>query len=193
MSARLIYVLGPSGAGKDSVLAWLKAKIAHTPEVNAQVYWTRRSITREVLAGGEIHESLTAEVFEQLQLAGEFVMSWQAHGLRYAIRRDELSPLERGGWIFVNGSRAYLQAASLLFPDLLVLHITANAQSLRQRLLLRGREPLERIEARVHRTGDLGLLQAPRMIEVCNDHTLEEAGQALLNQLKQLPGWPQTR
>jgi hypothetical protein len=33
-------------------------------------------------------------------------------------------------------------------------------------------------------------LHHPRMIEVSNDQTLEETGQAVLAQLKQLPGWP---
>jgi ribose 1,5-bisphosphokinase len=190
MSARLIYVLGPSGAGKDSVLDWLKTHIAGHPEVNAQVHWTRRSITRAAVAGGEAHESLPVETFDQLQLAGAFALSWQANGLSYAIRRDEISPLVRGGWVFVNGSRAYLPTAAQLFPELLVLHITANPQSLRLRLMARGRETHERINARLARTADLGPLHHPRMIEVSNDQTLEETGQAVLAQLKQLPGWP---
>ena len=193
MSARLIYVLGPSGAGKDSVLAWLKADIACSPKVNAQVYWTRRSITREVVAGGEPHENLNVATFEKLQTAGEFVMSWKANGLSYGIRREELIPLQRGGWVFVNGSRAYLQTATQLFPELLVLHITASPQSLRERLLLRGRESRESIDARLQRTADLGPLQHPRMIEVSNDQNLEETGQAVLAHLMQLPEWPQAR
>jgi ribose 1,5-bisphosphokinase len=190
MSARLIYVLGPSGAGKDSVLDWLKTHIADHPEFNAQVYWTRRSITRAAVVGGEAHESLSVENFDLLQLAGAFALSWQANGLSYAIRHDELNPLRGGGWVFVNGSRGYLKTASELFPDLLVLHITASMQSLRQRLLARGRESHERIDARLARTADLGPLHHPRLIEVNNDQTLEETGQAVLAQLKQLPGWP---
>jgi ribose 1,5-bisphosphokinase len=190
MSARLIYVLGPSGAGKDSVLDWLKTHIAGHPEVNAQVHWTQRSITRAAVVGGEAHESLSVETFEQLELAGAFALSWQANGLSYAIRREELSPLLQGGWVFVNGSRAYLPIASRLFPDLTVLHITASMQSLRQRLLARGRESHERIDARLARTAEMGPLHHPRMMEVSNDLTLEETGQAVLAQLKQLPGWP---
>ncbi len=59
MSQRLFYVIGPSGAGKDSVLqglrqAWPEAAAAH---------WSRRTITRPVQAGGKHHETVHASCF----------------------------------------------------------------------------------------------------------------------------------
>ncbi len=182
--SRLIYTMGPSGAGKDSLLAWLKENL---PE-QAPVHWARRTITRPVQAHGEQHESVDCAEFLYLLKHHAFALHWQANGLHYGVRHSELEPLEKGLWVLVNGSRAYLPHALERRPGMTVLHITASADILRQRLLARGRETPQEIEARVLRNE--ALLAQPTHIEIHNDESIAQAGAQLLHQLQRLQGWP---
>lgn len=186
MNQRLIYVMGPSGAGKDSLLSWLRA---HLPP-SAPVHWAQRAITRGADAGGENHEAVAQAEFERLVQAQMLALHWHANGLRYGVRASELAPLAQGQWVMLNGSRAHLPQAAQLFPGLTVLHITADAQVLRQRLLGRGRETAEAVEARVSRDVNLSWPMGCALIEICNNDSLEQAGQALLAALRGLEGHP---
>ena len=131
MSRRLVYVVGPSGAGKDSVLAWLRQHLPHSPAI----HWARRTITRPARAGDEVHEAVDPPQFLALRERGAFALAWQANGLHYGVRASELAPIEHGGWVLVNGSRAHLDPTRSRFPGLTVVHITASPDTLRQRLL----------------------------------------------------------
>ncbi len=147
MSDRLVYVIGPSGAGKDSVLqglrqVWPTALSAH---------WARRSITRPAQSGGEEHEALDGATFENELQAKAFAMHWKANGLSYGIRHGELKPLELGHWVFVNGSRHWLPELLARWPEATVVHIGASAEVLAQRLSARGRETAESVAARLAR------------------------------------------
>lgn len=183
---RLIYTVGPSGAGKDSLLAWLRANLPpHAP-----VHLARRTVSRPAQAGGEPHESVDAAEFDHLRARNAFVFDWSANELQYGIRETELSPLEYGAWVLVNGSRAHLPQAVRKFPGLTVLHITASPDTLRQRLLSRGRETLEMVEARIARATNLAWPTGTGAIEIRNDTTLDAAGAQLLAALERLDGWP---
>jgi ribose 1,5-bisphosphokinase len=182
MRGGLLYVTGPSGAGKDSVLAWLRA---HLP-ADAPVHWARRSITRPVEAGGEANEALAPADWTAVLAAGGFALHWEANGLRYGIRVQELAPLAQGAWVVVNGSRAHVDEARRLAPRLVVLHVTAPRAVLAQRLRARGRESEAEIARRLDRAEALG---APAgALVVCNDGPLEAAGRAALQALAAVPG-----
>ena len=183
MSRRLVYVVGPSGAGKDSVLALLRH---HLPP-SQTVHWARRTITRPARAGDEVHEAVDPPQFLALRERGAFALAWQANGLHYGVRNSELAPIEHGGWVLVNGSRAHLDPTRSRFPGLTVVHITASPDTLRQRLLGRGRESVAEVEARIQRTQTV---QLPHALQVLNDGALDDAGHQLLNHLQTLPGWP---
>jgi ribose 1,5-bisphosphokinase len=183
---RLIYTVGPSGAGKDSLLGWLRSNL---PE-HAPVHFARRTVSRPAQAGGEVHESVDAGEFEFLRARQAFAFDWTANELHYGIREAELSPLQYGAWVLVNGSRAHLPQAARKFPGLTVLHITASADTLRERLLLRGRETLEMVEARIARAASLDCPMGTDAIEIRNDSTLDAAGLQLLAALSRLEGWP---
>lgn len=189
MSRRLIYVVGPSGAGKDSVLSWLRSQTALT----APVHWARRTIDRpqSVQPGAEDHETVNAAQFEQLVADAALAMHWGANTHRYGIRHTELTALKDPAWcVMVNGSRAHLPLAARDYPGLTVLHITATPDVLRKRLHSRGRESAEAIEARLRRSIDLTVPNGCLWIEICNDSTLENAGVQLREQLQAHALWP---
>jgi ribose 1,5-bisphosphokinase len=185
MNARLIYVVGPSGAGKDSLLNWLRKQLPAT----SQVHWVRRTITRAPDGGGENHESVNLDEFKKILAHQGFAMHWRANDLHYGIRHEELVPLNRMQWVFVNGSRANLEKASEQYPGMVILHITASAEVLKQRLLNRGRESHDTIEARMRRTVEVQWPSDCRLIEITNNGSLETSGLSLLTKLKQLPNW----
>ena len=186
MSQKLIYTMGPSGAGKDSLLAWLKTKL----HPQAPIHFARRTIDRPVQPSGELHESVDAGSFKQLQNQGAFSMHWAANGLQYGVRHTELNGLQRDQWVMVNGSRAYLPHALLRFPGMTVLHITAGAEVLRSRLLARQRETPAMVEARVQRTIALQTPPDCRLLEIHNDTSLDAAGMNLVQSLNCLEKWP---
>lgn len=186
MSGRLVYCMGPSGAGKDSLLDWLRQ---HLPASGA-VHWARRTISRPAPAGGEAHESVDEATFAQLRDAQAFALHWQANGLHYGVRHAELEPLSRRAWVLVNGSRAYLPQALQQCPELVAVHITASPEVLRQRLTARGRETAEQIDARVRRAAAFQPPPRAAAVQVHNDNALDDAGRNLLRTLQQLPGWP---
>ena len=186
MTARLIYTLGPSGAGKDSLLAWLKTRL----QPNAPVHFVRRVIDRAPQATGEQHESVSAESFKQLRASDAFALHWKANGHQYGIRHSEFAAQHEPHWVFLNGSRSHLPQALERFPNLKVLHITASAEVLRARLIARQRENAAAVEARVRRSIDWKAPAGCQLLQIRNDASLEEAGLQLLTALQTLPGWP---
>ncbi|HEY9096012.1 MAG TPA: phosphonate metabolism protein/1,5-bisphosphokinase (PRPP-forming) PhnN [Hydrogenophaga sp.] len=183
MSQRLIYVIGPSGAGKDSVLQALR----QTWPGAAHAHWARRTITRPVQPGGEPHEAVDTAHFEQLRLHQAFALHWQANALHYGIRTTELlTPLAQGHCVFVNGSRGHLPTLLGQWPLATVVHIDAPPEVLAQRLATRGRETPEAIAARLRREVPLAL--PADHIAISNDGPLHAAAAALAKRLKQRLG-----
>jgi ribose 1,5-bisphosphokinase len=169
MTQRLIYVVGPSGAGKDSVLQALRERWRGAPAA----HWARRTITRGAQAGGENHEGVSEAAFDSLRRSGGLAMSWQANGLHYGIRGSELAPLGDGHCVFVNGSRAHVGAVLRLWPEATLVHITAPADLLMQRLKARRRESQQAISDRLARDVEEEL--PADAIRIVNDGLLESA------------------
>ncbi len=158
-AGRLVAVVGPSGAGKDTLLAGL---VARHPDVDL----ARRAITRPMTPDAEDHEAMTPEAFAARAAAGGFLVHWQAHGLRYGIPRDVLQAVAAGRLVLFNGSRAALPAARAAWPDLGVVMVTAPVEVLAARLAARGRETATDIAARLDRAA----LAAPEgAVVVMND------------------------
>lgn len=185
-TGRLVYCMGPSGAGKDSLLDWLRARLPQP----CPVHWAQRTISRAVMPGGEAHESVSPATFAALCSEHAFALHWQANGLGYGVRHGQLAPLAQGHWVLLNGSRAYLPEALARFPDMVAVHITASPQVLRERLLSRGRETRDEVEARVQRALAYTPPPGAASLEVHNDGALDDTGQRLLSALANLPGWP---
>lgn len=130
---RLIFLMGPSGSGKDSLIEAARQRlIAHGIEI------ARRVITRSAEAKGEDALGVSVERFETMREAGAFALDWQANGLSYGIPVQLDAWLAAGRSVLVNGSRAYLTNARQRYPDLVAVGLTVSQQALRQRLLARG-------------------------------------------------------
>ena len=143
----LILVVGPSGAGKDTVLDGARVRLAGDPRFR----FVRRAVTRPAAAGGEDHEAITEAEFDRRVAAGGFSISWRAHGLGYGVPADIGETIARNVVAVVNGSRTRIDAAAALFPTR-VIEITASPEMLAQRLAARGREPAGDISERLART-----------------------------------------
>lgn len=149
MTGRLIYLMGPSGSGKDSLLNAARARLAERGCVIA-----RRVITRSAEAVGEDAVGVSAAEFDQLEADGAFALSWRANGLAYGIPRQIDDWLAAGQDVLVNGSRGYLPEARARYPELQGILLQVDEAALRQRLQARGRESAEQIEARLARSRD---------------------------------------
>lgn len=179
MNGRLIYVVGPSGAGKDSVIEHARK---HAPPEITTVF-ARRTITRPANAGGEQHVALTSTAFAILLQNGAFALSWRANGLHYGIGREIHDWMHAGLNVVVNGSREHLPVAARDFPDLLVVHVTAPRGTLRERLTSRGREHAADIESRLARANDFRLPAGLASTTIINDTSIEAAGEAFIGLL----------
>ena len=155
MSGRLIYLMGPSGSGKDSLLNAARERLAERGCVIA-----RRIITRSAEAVGEDAIGVSPAEFDQQEAADAFALSWRANGLAYGIPRQIDDWLAVGQDVLVNGSRGYLPKARERYPELLAILLQVDEAALRQRLHARGRESAEQIEARLARSRELQLPSA---------------------------------
>jgi phosphonate metabolism protein PhnN/1,5-bisphosphokinase (PRPP-forming) len=171
-SERLIVVVGPSGAGKDSVLqAWARLRSLDGP----QVHHAQRVITRPADDGAEQHEPISVDHFASLQAAGALATAWQAHGLGYGVRHRAFAPLAGGDWVVLNSSRAHLPCLREQAPRLSVVEITAPAAVRAQRLHGRGREDAAAVAARLQR--EAPAVQAD--LTLVNDSSVLEVAQGL--------------
>ena len=174
MKGRLLYVVGPSGSGKDSLIDYAR------PRAPAHVTFARRTITRLATAGGEKHIAVTPHDFEELLAAGAFAMHWRANGLAYGIGREIIDWLAQGRTVVVSGSRAYLPQALAAFPRLQVVSVTASPETLRARLVARSRESAAEIEARLARATALQVPPGTVVHEIHNDGDLAQGGDKFL-------------
>ncbi|MND85163.1 Ribose 1,5-bisphosphate phosphokinase PhnN [compost metagenome] len=147
MPGRLIYLMGPSGAGKDSLI-----EAAHGTLQQLNVRVARRVITRSAESVGEDAVGVSPEQFRQMCEQGAFAMSWQANGLEYGIPAQIDAWLDEGHHVLVNGSRAYLERAAERYSTLLAVLLVVDPAVLRQRLIARGRESIGDIERRLARS-----------------------------------------
>lgn len=167
MTGRLICVVGPSGAGKDTLI---DAARMQRPDLVI----VRRVITRPSALGGEDFEGISQAEFDQRKAAGAFALDWRAHGLSYGVPTETVALRNTGRDLLLNGSRAALERARDVFPDLEVIRITAPSSVLMDRLLARGRETRAEIEARIQRQS-YDVPAGLRVTDVRNDGPLDEA------------------
>lgn len=145
MTGRLIGVVGPSGVGKDTLMAGLSHAFTEFELV-------RRVITRDGTLGGEDFEAATPDEFQRRAAAGDFCVHWEAHGLLYGIPDAVRFRIGKGEQMLVNLSRNVLTQVAEVFPNFEVLNITASPETLAKRLQGRGRETRDEIARRLARS-----------------------------------------
>ena len=162
MGGRLIYLMGPSGSGKDSLI-----EAAREPLRARNCEVVRRVITRSAESLGEDAIEVSREEFEQRRAEGDFALSWQANGLNYGIPVRVDQWLADGRDVLINGSRGHLAEAQQRYPKLLPVLLTVKDEALRERLLRRGRESPAEIEARLRRNALFAADESIDGMQIC--------------------------
>ena len=166
----LFAVVGPSGAGKDTLIA-----SAHQRLEDSELFvFPQRYITRSQATGAEDHIPITRDKFASMRYTGQFALCWQAHGLDYGISIEITHHLECGQHVVANLSRTVLQQASELMFDMHIIHVTARPDILEARLAGRGRENAGQIKGRLNRSAP-DFFSIGRVTEIENNGSLEDA------------------
>jgi guanylate kinase len=143
----LLVIAGPSGVGKGSIVARLKATV---PSLRWSVSWTTRAARPGEVEGVDYHFT-TRAAFEELRDAGGFLEWFDVYGdlkgtpdgpVREYLAAGEDVLLE----IDVQGALAVRER----YPDALLVFVRPPSREVqRERLLKRGQDPPEAIERRL--------------------------------------------
>jgi phosphonate metabolism protein PhnN/1,5-bisphosphokinase (PRPP-forming) len=175
MSGAWVFVCGPSGAGKDSVLAWAAEHLADRRDI----VFARRVVTRSVQPGSD-HDPITPQQFALMRRTGELAWCWQAHGFDYGIAAHYCAEVATGRTVVVNGSREHASNLESI-QSVRVVQIMVDAEQLAVRLARRGRDDPEQINQRLLRNARFNALRADHTI--LNQGVLASAGRELANYL----------
>ncbi|MFY2822733.1 AAA family ATPase [Ruegeria sp. MALMAid1280] len=175
--APVIAVVGPSGVGKDSVMAALEARAPGFVRA-------RRVITRPEGEEGEDFDRVSVEAFQQMVAEGAFVLHWPAHGLFYGVPKGIEDLRNQPDAVLVNLSRSVLLQAQEVFGDLIVISLTADPEILAHRLSARARECAREQARRLARATKPLPEGLSRVIEIDNSGSLEATVSAILSQLQ---------
>lgn len=175
----LVLVVGPSGAGKDTLINAAKLALAG----DARFVFPRRVVTRPAMAELEDHDSVTPEQFALHEANGDYALTWEAHGLKYGLPASIRNDIAMGRVVVMNGSRAMVPIARETLPGTVVVLVGASPQVRAQRLARRGRETAAQISARLAREVDVDI---PNAILVDNSGELEQGKARFLAGLRSL-------
>jgi len=131
----LVVVVGPSGAGKDTLIALARVRCAD----DARIVFPRRIVTRPPSAA-EDHDSVTPAQFDAAVGQGAYAFWWAAHGLKYALPAAIDTALRAGRTVACNVSRAVVHELRERYARVTVVLVTAPKEILLARLAARGRE-----------------------------------------------------
>ncbi len=141
---RLVLVVGPSGAGKDTLIRLTRERLGAA----STVVFPTRIVTRPS-SETEANEELSPAQFAQRRADGAFALTWQAHGLDYAISRDIDACLTQGRTVVLNVSRKVVPFARDRYACVAVAYVDAPAPIRASRLSTRGREMASEVEGRL--------------------------------------------
>lgn len=182
MSGIFVAVVGPSGVGKDSLIGFARGRL----EATGRVVFVRRVVTRPVDGGSEDHDSMDETAFVEAEAAGQFALSWAAHGLRYGLPLALEADLNAGRVVVANLSRQVIPALLARYPDALVVAVAAEREVIATRLAGRGRETAEAIAMRLDRSVGDGLPVST--VRIDNSGALDVAGMQFVRLLADVAG-----
>ena len=145
-AGRLVLVVGPSGAGKDTLIARARAACRD----DGTVVFPRRIVTRPP-SPFEDNEFMSEAAFEQAAAKGAFAFWWSAHGHLYAIPLAVDFDIEAGRTVVCNVSRTVVAAVRQRYANVVTVLITAPREILGRRLAARERASDGRITDRMSR------------------------------------------
>lgn len=175
MSGLWVFVCGPSGAGKDSVMNWAAEQLA----ANQNIIFARRLVTRAAHPGSD-HDPVTADKFADLIGSDGLVWRWQAHGFQYGIDAHYGAEVAAGRVVVVNGSREHASGLDKS-EKIRVVQIMAEPDQLAHRLEKRGRDLPHEVERRRVRNTLFADLRTD--LTIVNQGALADAGQLLADYL----------
>lgn len=146
---RLVLVVGPSGAGKDTLLRLAQAACADDHEI----VFPRRIVTRASSAD-EDNIALSPDEFARARDHGDFAVHWDAHGHSYALPLEINDDIRAGRAVVANVSRTVIAALRGTYANVVVVAITAPPDVLAQRLAARARHSDGNIADRLARSID---------------------------------------
>jgi ribose 1,5-bisphosphokinase len=179
----LALVVGPSGAGKDTLIAAARRAL----QEDGRFVFPRRVVTRVAMDAIEDHDSLPRETFEIRRRQGAYALSWEAHGLCYGVPATIDEGIAAGRVVVCNVSRRAIAAASGRYRRCLVMLVTADAQLREQRLVGRGREDASGVAERLERDG-AEVPAGTRVLKLDNSGTVAEACNAFIAALLAVAG-----
>lgn len=174
----IAYVMGPSGAGKDTLLV-----LARRALEGSTILFTHRFITREATAGHENFIALSDTEFALRLRLNLFALTWDAHGLRYGVGREIELWQAAGCKVVVSGSRAHFLKTLTRRQDVTPILITAPPEMLAERLRRRGREDAAAINERLARAKAF-TVEHPRLARIVNDGAPEKGATRLVEALR---------
>jgi ribose 1,5-bisphosphokinase len=145
----LVLVIGPSGVGKDTLIGGARQAL----DGDKRFSFVRRLVTRPADIDLEDHVSMERAEFSEAQAAGRFALTWQAHGLDYALPIGVDTDLILGRVVVANISRHAVPAAIEKYPLCRVIQVSAEISLRAARLAQRGRENRDQIVSRLAREG----------------------------------------
>ena len=131
---RLVLVVGPSGAGKDTLIAGARAACRD----DATVVFPRRVVTRPA-SRFEDNDFVSKPAFEQAAGKGAFAFWWSAHGHDYGIPVAIDVDIESGRTVVCNVSRTVVEAVRKRYAHVMTILVTAPKNILAERLAARDR------------------------------------------------------
>jgi len=131
---RFILVVGPSGAGKDTLLGLARSACVDS----AGIVFARRVVTREA-SSFEDNLQVSHDAFRQALARDEFVLHWEAHGHCYGLPRSTDEDIRAGRTVVANVSRTVVEAMRRVYANVTVISVTAPPEVLAERLAARAR------------------------------------------------------
>jgi ribose 1,5-bisphosphokinase len=174
---RLVLVVGPSGAGKDTLLSLAKAACAD----DGNIGFPRRVITREASASEE-NEEVSPGAFQQALARGDYALHWEAHGHCYALSQAINDEIRLGRTVVANVSRTVIGAMRRAYAEVVVVSITAPPDVLAERIAMRARSSDGRPEGRLGRSVE-DAAAAPD-VTIINTSTAEYHARQLVRVIK---------
>lgn len=174
----LFYLIGPSGAGKDSLAAYARERLGD----NGPVFFAPRDVTRNP-TNGVFDQSVDWPTFEARRSHGAYALHWEAHDNGYGVPTRIDAELAAGRNVLVSGSRYAMDDAMDRYRNLVAVYIRATVETRTERLVKRSREDRAGIRARLERQ-EPPRLEVPDLVFIDNDGALEVAGDRMVTLLR---------